>query len=47
VTACGPDGVETDRQLARLQEIGCATGQGLLFSPAVDGEHAVLGGVLG
>ncbi len=33
-------GVETEEQLAFLQEIGCATGQGFLFMPAVTGERA-------
>ncbi len=31
------EGVETDEQLAFLQELGCATGQGYLFMPAVTG----------
>jgi EAL domain-containing protein (putative c-di-GMP-specific phosphodiesterase class I) len=29
------EGVETGEQLEFLQEIGCATGQGYLFMPAV------------
>jgi len=43
------EGVETDEQLAFLQEIGCATGQGFLFMPAVTGDRAadLLGHVLG
>ena len=41
-------GVETDEELAVLQEIGCATGQGFLFMPAVTGDRApdLLGHVL-
>jgi len=35
------EGVETDEQLAFLQELGCATGQGYLFMPAVTGDQAV------
>ncbi len=34
------EGVETDDQLALLQELGCATGQGYLFMPAVTGDRA-------
>ena len=34
------EGVETDEQLAFLQELGCATGQGYLFMPAVTGDEA-------
>jgi diguanylate cyclase (GGDEF)-like protein len=34
------EGVETCEQLTSLQEIGCATGQGYLFMPAVAGERA-------
>jgi diguanylate cyclase (GGDEF)-like protein len=34
------EGVETDAQLSFLQGIGCATGQGYLFMPAVPGDHA-------
>jgi diguanylate cyclase (GGDEF)-like protein/PAS domain S-box-containing protein len=30
------EGIETREQLARLIELGCAKGQGFLFSPAVD-----------
>ena len=43
------EGVETGDQLRFLQQIGCATGQGFLFMPAVSGEHApkLLGRVLG
>jgi EAL domain-containing protein (putative c-di-GMP-specific phosphodiesterase class I) len=33
------EGVETGEQLAFLQEIGCATGQGYLFMPAVAGDR--------
>jgi diguanylate cyclase (GGDEF)-like protein len=33
------EGVETGEQLAFLQEIGCATGQGYLFMPAVSGDR--------
>jgi diguanylate cyclase (GGDEF)-like protein len=33
-------GVETGEQLTFLQEIGCATGQGYLFMPAVTGQRA-------
>jgi EAL domain-containing protein (putative c-di-GMP-specific phosphodiesterase class I) len=33
-------GVETGEQLTFLQEIGCATGQGYLFMPAVTGHRA-------
>ncbi|MDN4479799.1 EAL domain-containing protein [Demequina muriae] len=33
-------GVETEAQLSLLQELGCATGQGFLFMPAVTGERA-------
>ena len=42
-------GVETGEQLAFLREIGCATGQGFLFMPAVTGDQApdLLGRVLG
>jgi EAL domain-containing protein (putative c-di-GMP-specific phosphodiesterase class I) len=43
------EGIETDEQLAFLHEIGCATGQGFLFMPAVTGERAsdLCGRVLG
>ena len=43
------EGVETGEQLAFLQGIGCATGQGYLFMPAVSGDRAadLLGCVLG
>jgi EAL domain-containing protein (putative c-di-GMP-specific phosphodiesterase class I) len=34
------EGIETDQQLELLQEIGCATGQGYLFMPAVTGDRA-------
>lgn len=34
------EGVETEEQLAYLRELGCATGQGFLFMPAVDAERA-------
>ncbi|MGV8850689.1 MAG: EAL domain-containing protein [Propionibacteriaceae bacterium] len=34
------EGVETCEQLTSLQEIGCATGQGYLFMPAVTGDRA-------
>jgi diguanylate cyclase (GGDEF)-like protein len=34
------EGVETGEQLTFLQEIGCATGQGYLFMPAVTGDRA-------
>jgi diguanylate cyclase (GGDEF)-like protein/PAS domain S-box-containing protein len=34
------EGIETDAQLAFLREVGCATGQGFLFMPAVTGEDA-------
>ena len=34
------EGVETREQLTSLQELGCATGQGFLFMPAVTGERA-------
>jgi EAL domain-containing protein (putative c-di-GMP-specific phosphodiesterase class I) len=34
------EGVETGEQLAFLQDIGCATGQGYLFMPAVTGDRA-------
>ena len=33
------EGVETDRQLALLREMGCSLGQGFLFSPAVPAEQ--------
>lgn len=33
------EGVETGEQLAFLQELGCATGQGYLFMPAVTGDR--------
>ena len=33
-------GIETGEQLTFLQEIGCATGQGYLFMPAVTGHRA-------
>lgn len=39
------EGVETDDQLELLQRIGCLTGQGYLFMPAVTGEQA--GALLG
>jgi diguanylate cyclase (GGDEF)-like protein len=35
------EGVETGEQLTFLQDIGCATGQGYLFMPAVTGDRAV------
>jgi len=43
------EGIETDEQLAFLHEIGCTTGQGFLFMPAVTGERAsdLCGRVLG
>ncbi|NMR19757.1 EAL domain-containing protein [Cellulomonas fimi] len=43
------EGVETTDQLAFLQEIGCVTGQGYLFMPAVAGDAAgeLVGQVLG
>jgi EAL domain-containing protein (putative c-di-GMP-specific phosphodiesterase class I) len=34
------EGVETWEELTSLQEIGCATGQGYLFMPAVTGDRA-------
>ena len=34
------EGVETGEQLTFLQDIGCATGQGYLFMPAVTGDRA-------
>ena len=34
------EGVETELQAERLRGIGCAYGQGHLFSPAVDAERA-------
>ncbi len=34
------EGVETQEQLTYLQELGCATGQGFLFMPAVTGDRA-------
>ncbi len=34
------EGVETEKQRAFLQELGCATGQGYLFMPAVAGDRA-------
>ncbi len=39
------EGVETDEQLTSLQQLGCATGQGYLFMPAVTGDlvDALLG----
>ena len=33
------EGVETEEQLALLQGLGCATGQGYLFMPAVTGDR--------
>jgi len=33
------EGVETSEELTALQEIGCATGQGHLFMPAVSGDR--------
>ena len=41
-------GIETPEQLAVLQRIGCSTGQGFLFTPAVTGDQApdLLGRVL-
>jgi len=49
VVAEGVEGVETTEQLGFLQEVGCATGQGFLFMPAVSGDQAqdLLGRVLG
>jgi diguanylate cyclase (GGDEF)-like protein/PAS domain S-box-containing protein len=43
------EGVETAEQLEFLQEVGCASGQGFLFMPAVSGDQAqdLLGRVLG
>jgi EAL domain-containing protein (putative c-di-GMP-specific phosphodiesterase class I) len=43
------EGIETDEQRAFLHEIGCATGQGFLFMPAVTSERAseLCGRVLG
>ncbi|MGV8967745.1 MAG: EAL domain-containing protein [Cellulomonas sp.] len=43
------EGVETADQLTFLQQIGCSTGQGFLFMPAVAGDRApyLLGRVLG
>ncbi len=35
------EGVETTEQLQFLQDIGCATGQGFLFMPAVTGDRAL------
>jgi diguanylate cyclase (GGDEF)-like protein/PAS domain S-box-containing protein len=35
------EGVETDRQLALLRQMGCSLGQGFLFSPAVPAEEVV------
>jgi EAL domain-containing protein (putative c-di-GMP-specific phosphodiesterase class I) len=35
------EGVETTEQLQFLQDIGCATGQGFLFMPAVPGDRAL------
>ena len=34
------EGVETSDQLTFLQSIGCATGQGYLFMPAVTSDQA-------
>jgi len=34
------EGVETQEQLSFLQDLGCATGQGYLFMPAVTGDRA-------
>jgi len=34
------EGVETEEQLEYLQKLGCATGQGFLFMPAVTAERA-------
>ncbi len=39
------EGVETREQLEALQQMGCVTGQGFLFMPAVSGEHVA--GLLG
>jgi diguanylate cyclase (GGDEF)-like protein/PAS domain S-box-containing protein len=43
------EGIETEEQLKFMQEIGCATGQGFLFMPAVSAENApdLIGRVLG
>jgi len=43
------EGIETEEQLRFMQEIGCATGQGFLFMPAVSAENApsLIGRVLG
>jgi EAL domain-containing protein (putative c-di-GMP-specific phosphodiesterase class I) len=43
------EGIETPTQLLRLRHIGCALGQGYLFSPAVpaDDAAAMVGRVLG
>jgi diguanylate cyclase (GGDEF)-like protein/PAS domain S-box-containing protein len=36
------EGVETEEQLARLQELGCDLGQGYLFARPVEAEEAIL-----
>jgi EAL domain-containing protein (putative c-di-GMP-specific phosphodiesterase class I) len=43
------EGIETEEQLRFMQEIGCATGQGFLFMPAVSADRApdLIGRVLG
>jgi diguanylate cyclase (GGDEF)-like protein len=35
------EGVETQQQLAQLRELGCALGQGFLFSEAIDSAQAI------
>jgi EAL domain-containing protein (putative c-di-GMP-specific phosphodiesterase class I) len=35
------EGIETTEQLGLLQEIGCASGQGFLFTPPVSGDQAL------